>query len=266
MNSHSQFYWDHVSRDYQLETHISCDEFHYGPLLSGDREYRLLPSDVAGLVCLEAGAGAGQNSIFLTSCGARCTALDISGRQLHHGRRLAEKRGASVHWVQGNLDALPFADSPVFDLIHSSYALPFTQQPECVVAKLARLLKPGGRFILSTAHPLSTAEWTVTGDGDEEEDGVFLRDYFSPALDTRDEGDGAAESCRPAPLSDVFRWLTRAGLRVDALIEPRPAPEALTVSPGSPPLVPYWSEGWLDIRDELERVPVVAIFAAHKPD
>ena len=51
-------YWNTIADAYQQETHISTDDFHYGPLLPGDRELHLLPDVLEGLTCLEVGSGA----------------------------------------------------------------------------------------------------------------------------------------------------------------------------------------------------------------
>jgi len=48
-------YWDLLAPHYQEQTEISVDDFHYGPLLPGDRELGLLPASLDGLRCLELG-------------------------------------------------------------------------------------------------------------------------------------------------------------------------------------------------------------------
>ena len=94
-------YWDATADLYQRATRISVRDFHYGPLLPGDRELGLLPDPVEGLRCLEVGCGAGQNSIHLASRGAVCTALDVSDGMLDHGRRLAAREGVAIDFCTG---------------------------------------------------------------------------------------------------------------------------------------------------------------------
>ena len=84
-HSNSQLYWDETSEEYQDITRISIDDFHYGPLLPGDSIVGELPQIKEGMKCLELGAGAGQNSIYLASKGADCLVTDISSEQLTHG-------------------------------------------------------------------------------------------------------------------------------------------------------------------------------------
>ena len=70
-------YWNIIADEYQDVTHISVDDFHYGPLLPGDRALGLIPPLDPGARCLELACGAGQNSLYLASAyGADCVAID----------------------------------------------------------------------------------------------------------------------------------------------------------------------------------------------
>ena len=259
MSDAERRYWDQLSGIYQAGIRISCSDFHYGPLVPGDRALRLLPRRLAGLRTLELGCGAAQNSIVLSRRQAQCTALDLSLGQLRIGKLLARRHDATIRFVQGDLDALPFGTQPRFDLVHSVYALPFARRPERVLTHAARLLRPGGILLLSTAHPLFAGEWLEVDDG---EFGVFLPDYFSPPQDRREEKEGAGSRCRSVPVSTVFGWLRNAGLTVDTFLEPRPLPLAPARGHSRPP---YDSPGWRDLYPKLARAPVVAVFRAVKP-
>jgi len=253
-------YWDGLAEAYQDETVISCSQVHYGPLVPGERRLRLLPPDLDGRRCLEVGCGAAQNAICLARRGARCTAVDLSGAQLQAARRLAQKHHVAIDLVQADMQALPLAPTPLFDLVLSAYALPFVAAPQDCIAAMAARLRPGGTLILSTAHPLSTSEW-IDVDGQA---GIFLRDYFHPPADQRRRGAGRSR-CRPVPVSTVFAWLRAAGLQVDALLEPPAEPVRRYTLGQLCHRVPYWSRAWLALAEELARVPVVAIVRARKP-
>jgi SAM-dependent methyltransferase len=259
MTGKNRNYWNAIAREYQHETHIRTTDFHYGPLIPGDRAFRLLPASPQGLRCLEAGCGAGQNSIYLASRGAACVAFDIAETQLAAGKRLARKAGCRIDWLQGDLSALPFRRAATFDLVHSCYALPFVSDPETVVRRLAERVAPGGRLILSTAHPAAAGEWLDLDD----ESGIFLTHYFDPPADRRYAADEAETTWRAVPLSRIFSWITQAGLVVDAFLEPRPEPIAFHDG-DSPPDVPYWSADWLEHYEELRRIPFVAVFSARR--
>ena len=90
-NKDCRLYWDETADEYQDVTRISTDDFHYGPLLHGDRIQKLLPKITPGMKCLEIGSGAAQNSFYLASQGAECTATDISPQQLKHAERIGKE-------------------------------------------------------------------------------------------------------------------------------------------------------------------------------
>ena len=259
MSRSSRGYWDAIAAEYQGTTHIRVDDFHYGPLVPGDRALGLLPRSVEGMCCLELGCGGAQNSIHLARRGARCVACDLSGGQLAAARRLNAENGGLVALVQADLDRLPFAPAPRFDLIHSCYALPFVDSPERLVKAAADLLVAGGTMIFSTSHPLDTQQWMETDDGAF---GVFVHDYFRPPPDRRQEG-GNEEASKAVPVSTLFGWFRDAGLIVDRLLEPRPA-DGLSRRELRKQ-APYWSEEWLELRHELSRIPFLTVVRALKP-
>lgn len=256
-------YWDDLSDQYQKETHISIDDFHYGPLLPGDSELRLLPQPMMGQRCLEIGCGAGQNSIHMARQGAKCVALDVSSQQVAHGKALAAKAGALVDFRVSCMDELDPAELGQFDLIHSTYALSFADNPERVIRNCAEMLKPGGVFLLTTGHPLHSGEWL---DVDDDEDGLFIPDYFNLAPDARVSLDDPEQlvQARYYSLSLLAGWLHLAGFQIDQLHEPQPLPVPTMSRQQIERRMPYWSEAWLEQYDQLSRIPVVVVFRCVK--
>ena len=248
-------YWDDLAELYQRETRISTNDFHYGPLLPGDSSLRLLP-EVRGRRALEIGSGAGQNSIFLAKQGAQCVATDISEKQLEHGRQLAAAEKVKVDFRRVSMDAM--SGLGTFDLIHSTYALPFSADPQKVIADSAAMLNPGGIFLLTTGHPLYAGEWLDVGDGEE---GVFLPDYFRPEPDVRMSlDDKTISAAHYWPISTITEWLQSAGLVIERLLEPAPMPIPELSEAEILTKVPYDSAGWRDLYPQLARIPVVLIF------
>ena len=268
MSSNTRRYWDVTAHNYQQQTRISCTDFHYGPLLPGDSQIGLLPHNLDGMKCLELGAGAAQNSIYLASRGASlCVAVDLSGRQLQVARQLARNLNLRIELVQGDMEYLPFRSPAMFDLVHSIYALPFVDDQKGVIQVAASYLRPGGILLLSTAHPLANAEWLTV---DEDENGVFLQNYFVPPVDARiaqgeDAQDGGISACCPTPASHVFGWLREAGLEVLDFLEPEPVPIGAMSDQSIRENVPYDSPQWRERHEELTRIPAVAVFRARKP-
>lgn len=244
-------YWDGLAKTYQEETHISLDDFHYGPLLPGDKELQLLPSQLKGKTCLELGCGAGQNSIVLAKAGAECISIDVSEHMLEYGRLLANQEGVSSDFRKADQDALPkFGTS--FDLIHSAYGVPFSSDPKQLIQNCADLLNPDGVLLFSMGHPVYAGEWLEL----DEDQGLFLQNYFHPTPDVR-EGDGDAVS-RAYPLSEVTEWIHQAGLQLDRILEPTALSETRLQE------APYYSKGWAEQAEELRRFPIVVIIKAVK--
>ena len=296
-------YWDDLADLYQKETRISTHDFHYGPLLPGDSTLQLLPSFAKAsedkptigknFQTLEIGCGAGQNSIFLAKQDAQCVAIDISEEQLAHGRKLAAKEKVEVDFRCVSMDSLEdlqhpprpagtppqegineaplhgrggqsdaMAEAGLFDLIHSSYALPFSAAPAKVIADSAALLKPGGTLLLTTGHPLYAGEWLDIGDG---EDGVFLPDYFRPEPDVRMAmDDQTMNAAQYWPISQIAEWMHAAGLTIERLFEPAPLPIPKMSEAEILAKVPYDSQDWRALYNQLARIPVVVIFKCQK--
>jgi SAM-dependent methyltransferase len=254
-------YWDELADVYQRDTRISTRDFHYGPLLAGDQELGILPAITPGMRCLEIGGGAGQNSLYLARLGAACTVLDVSEKQLEHGRSLAATEKLELDFRKACMDALP-EDLGTFDLIHTTYALPFADDPEKVIAVCTRLLNPGGSLVVTTGHPLYGGEWVEL---DEGEHGLFLMDYFHPPADTRlmDDSD-AMTIAHNYPVSEIVNWFLRAGLQLKRLEEPRPLDLPTMTAEEIAQRIPYFSEGWKANFDALEMIPIVLVIRADK--
>lgn len=254
-------YWDSLSPVYARITRIRTDDFHYGPQIPGERELGLLPPLGAGSSALELGCGGGQNSVYLAKRGVRCEAFDISEGQLAHARALAAAEGVRVAFRRSSLEDFAAAPPPRlrFDLVHSSHALEFVEDPGGVVRAMAAAAKRGGTVLVSTVHPLFNGDW-IEGEWEDGSgrdagaagSGLFLRDYFSPPDDVRDDAFGHAVS-RAWPVSAWFGWFRAAGLEVTALLEPPATPDA-----------PYTSDDWANHGGELDRIPSTVILVGRK--
>jgi SAM-dependent methyltransferase len=251
-----QIYWDNIADDYQRLTNISTLDFHFGPLLPGDSELKILPEIRPEMRCFEAGCGAAQNSIYLAKHGAACTAVDVSPCQIEHARQLAHKNGVSISLLAGPLEeeqCWPTKES--FDLVHSVYALPFIATPQAFIQRAADLLVSGGTLVLATQHPVFCAEWLELED---EELGLFLPSYFEPPEDIRQNEDGSLIASRAYPIASISQWFWDAGLRNLRLWEPQPLPLTRIHQ------APYHSPAWIELHPKLRAAPVSAIYRAEK--
>ena len=264
MSEMQRAYWDGLSARYQRVMEISTDDFHYGPQIPGESRLRLLPPLKPGMRALELGCGGGQNSVWLARQGLVCDAFDISAEQLKHARALARREGVEISFAKGALDRWPARFMGPYDLIHSSHALEFADNPAGVIARAARALCPGGTLVVSTVHPLFNGDWVegFDDDGGVECMGLFLRNYFNPPDDIRRKKGRIEVISRAYPVSSWFRWMRDAGLEVVAIEEPAELNE--TLPDGTKAKPPYTNVDWADNEGELAAIPGTLICVARR--
>ena len=250
-------YWDNLSECYQRVMEISTDDFHYGPQIPGESRLRLLPPLKPGMRALELGCGGGQNSVWLARQGVVCDAFDISAEQLKHAQALARREEVAISFSKGLLDRWPACFKGPYDLIHSSHALEFADNPADVVARAARALRPGGTLVISTVHPLYNGDWVegVNEEGNPTGMGLFLRNYFNPPDDIRRRNGKIEVISRAYPVSSWFKWMRAADLEVVALEEPAELQQARP---------PYTSADWADNEGDLAAIPGTLILVARR--
>jgi malonyl-CoA O-methyltransferase len=111
---------------------------------------RAAAGQVEGLAVLDLGCGTGRHALWMAAAGATVTAVDFSEGMLAEARR---KPGAArVRFVVHNLEKpLPFGEE--FDLVVSGLVLEHLRDLDAFFRESRRVLKPGGRAIVSAMHP-----------------------------------------------------------------------------------------------------------------
>lgn len=250
-------YWNDISEMYREITRIDDSDFHYGPLLAGERELALLPPLKAGMTALELGCGEGQNSRWLARQGIRCVAVDVSEGQLAYARKDASAEGLEIDFHCASIESFDPGEA-TFDLITSSHAFEFVAEPFEQVKRIAKWLKPGGTLMISTVHPVYNGEWVSADEEDGTETwGRLLINYFQPVDDVREQlsGEGDSVISRAYPVSAWFNAFRAAGLQVERLEEP---PASATPA--------YASDDWLEAMDECSAIPTTLIIVGRKPN
>lgn len=113
-----------------------------------------LLGEVAGRSVLEVGCGSAPCARWLLAHGADVVGIDLSAGMLAHALAAARATGLAPPLVQADATALPFAAAS-FDLACSAFgAVPFVADSDRLLAEVARVLRPGGRWVFSVTHPM----------------------------------------------------------------------------------------------------------------
>ncbi len=211
-------WWDENAVEYLAEhgDFLGPADFCWCPEDLREADARLL-GPVTGRDVLEVGAGAAQCSRWLLGQGARAVATDVSAGMLAAGRALDARMGVRVPMVQADARALPFAAGS-FDIAFTAFgALPFVPDAAAVHREVARVLRPGGRWVFAVTHPL---RWAFPDDPSER--GLTaIRSYFDRTPYVETDEDGAVRYAEfHRTFGDHVAELTGAGFALTRLVEP----------------------------------------------
>lgn len=244
-------WWDAEAGAYHAEhgAFLGDDDLVWGPEGWTEAELGLLGHPGPGTRVLEVGGGGAQGGRWVRASGATVVSSDLSRGMLTTARRLNAASPTPVPLVQCDATALPFADA-VFDTVFTAYgAVPFVADSALLLREGARVLRPGGRLVFSTTHPVRWAFPDVPGPSGL----TATQSYFDrrPYVEVDSDGETAyVEHHRT--LGDRVREIVGAGLRLVDLVEPE-WPDRTTTEWG----------GWSPLRGRV--IPGTAIFVTEKP-
>jgi SAM-dependent methyltransferase len=129
--------------------------------------------DLSGVRGVHLQCHIGTDTVSLARLGAQMTGLDFSPTALAEARRLAERTGTPVEFVESDVySAVDVLGAESFDLVFTGIGalcwLPSIRRWSEVVAGL---LRPGGRLFLREGHPMM---WALQ---DPREDGLLVVDH-----------------------------------------------------------------------------------------
>jgi SAM-dependent methyltransferase len=167
---------------------------------------------------------------------------------LRHAVEGARETEISVPLVQADATRLPFAGGS-FDLACSAFgAVPFVADSAMVMHEVARVLRPGGRWVFAVTHPL---RWIFPDDPGEA--GLTVtQSYFDRTPYVEVDGRGQPTYVEHhRTLGDRIREIVAAGFVLENLVEPEWPPN----------LHRNWGQ-WSPLRGAL--FPGTAIFCCRR--
>lgn len=270
-------WWDSDAAAYHREHPLYLGEgrpegdFVWCPEMLREEDADLLADGpaLASLDVLEIGCGSFPCSRWLSAHRPpkSLTAFDISREMLEHGRRAwsgepvgdasesgdgdggagrGRGTGAGPHLVQADAADMPFRDGS-FDVAFSVFgAVPFVADSAALMRGVARVLRPGGRFVFSVTHPI---RWCFPDDPGPAGLKAGIPYFHREAYVERDDAGAATYVEHHRTLGDRVRELVTAGFVLEDLIEPE-WPDDLDVE---------WGQ-WSPLRGAV--IPGTAIFVA----
>ena len=149
--------------------------------------------------------------------GGTVVAFDLSAGMLRHAVDAAARTGVGVPLVQADVCQLPFLPNS-FDVAFSAFgAIPFVADSAGAMREVARVLRPGGRWVFSVTHPM---RWMFPDDPGPRGLTV-IQSYFdrSPYVEV-DVASVPAYVEHHRTMGDRIRELVAAGFVLEELIEP----------------------------------------------
>jgi ubiquinone/menaquinone biosynthesis C-methylase UbiE len=182
----------------------------------------LAPSLRSGVRVLDAACGTGRHAAWLESQGCQVIGVDVTAAMLHRASAAAPCSG----FAQGDLRALPLASGSV-DACVCGLGLCHVPNLAPALRELARVLRPGGRLVVSDPHGRGAY---AGGQGFYGPGGVsrprFIRNYHRQAsewIGAFSDGGFTIESCHEPrldamsvaahPVSNIFPEAVMAAFR-----------------------------------------------------
>ncbi|MFF7617727.1 class I SAM-dependent methyltransferase [Streptomyces lavendulae] len=140
-------FYDELADDY----HLIYSDWDASIRRQGDALDALIGQDRAAV--LDCSCGIGTQAIGLALRGHRVTGTDISPRAAARAAREAARRSLSLRTAAADMRRLPFADGQFDTVVCADNSLPHLlteQDVNAALAEMRRVLRPGGRLLIST--------------------------------------------------------------------------------------------------------------------
>jgi SAM-dependent methyltransferase len=194
-----------------------------------------LLGEVTRLRVLDAGCGEGRFARMLAERGARVVGVDLSPRMIELAREEEGREHRGIEYLVADLADLSPLPRGSFDLAVAYMSVHDVRRYRRAFREIARVLRPGGRFVFSTVHPCFTTRgdpklgWKRRVPGSTRPSDLLYYKVDHYFRRSRSVVRMLATAGRGVPyhhstLGDYADALFRAGFVIRRLVEPTPDP------------------------------------------
>jgi SAM-dependent methyltransferase len=183
-----------------------------------------------GKEVIDLGCGEGRNTRLLARRGARMTGIDLAEKMIEAARRSEQEEPLGIQYEVCSYAALSVFEDESFDAAVSTMALMESPDFDRAAEEAFRVLRPGGTLYFSVIHPCfwtRGSRWVIDADGHDQ--GMLVTDYWIDEAYIEVGRFAFEEGAEPFliprfpyRLESYVNDLTRAGLRITQILEPRP--------------------------------------------
>ncbi len=233
--------WERLADWYDAKQGDNGDLWHRTLI---DPTFLRVVGDVRGLRLVDLACGNGYLSRHFARAGAEVVGVDASAPIIARAKAREAKDPLGIRYLTADVTQRIPLESETVDVVASNMALMDMEDAGAAILEVARLLRPGGRFVASLSHPCfdqgSSSTWIMERFFRRTQVWRKIARYRHPFADEMPWGIEERTVTTMGyhrPLSWYARALRDAGFLIRSLEEPEPTKEFIEGSPQGPYVV-----------------------------